>query len=195
MQRTEMKKKTNKRLLIIVLIFLAIVFALVTFGVSKAAYNKRVSEEKLTTLDFYSMQKISSENASAVMDALKSGSREDLESLMPGAKGIDGLMAFADWSKAEFKDAVSLGAGSLSEAPDGNGVMDISEKFIVDVGETKYVLFIETLTSRWGRSNDGVSAVGATTYEWFDAVDYDWLGEAGKKSVLAGELFRKKGDK
>lgn len=187
-----MKRKANKRLLITALILLAIVFALVAAVVSRSTYNKRLAEEKLTELDFYSMQAYCSENASAVMDALKSGKKDKLEALMPGAEGIDELMSFVDWSKADFKKAQSLGAGSLSDAPDENGRMDISEKFIVDAGDSKYVLFIETVTSRLGRQNDGVSAVGAITHKQFRALGSDWSGEPDKKSVLAGKLFRDK---
>jgi len=51
------------------------------------------------------------------------------------------------------------------------------------------VLFIETLTSRWGMNNEGVSAVGVTTFSHFDGVDYNWSGEKDDQSALAGELF------
>ena len=185
----KMKKKRSPAALMLLLIFLAAVFALVTVRVSRATYEKRIAEEQLTELDFYSMQEFSEVNSKAVMAALKSGDPEKLKELMPGAEGIEDVMTFADWSKADFGKARSMGAGSLTEAPDGDGRMDISERFIVEAGDTKYVLFVETLTSRWGRQNDGVTAVAVTTYDHFDAVDFDWLGEAGDYSALAGSLW------
>ena len=182
-------KKINLRLLIAALILLAAVFALVTTQVAKKTYEKKVAEEQLTETDFYSMQQFCGDNAKAVKDALRSGDAKKLGELMPGAAGIEDVMAFADWKKADFKNAVSLGAGSLTAAPDKNGKIDISERFIVEAGDSKYVLFIETLTSRWGRINEGITAVGVTTSNNFDATDHEWLGEPGDQSVLAGELW------
>ncbi len=184
-----MKKKRSNKILIAALILLAVVFVITAITVSKSTYEKKVAEEKLTEVDFYSMQDFCGKNARAVMDALKSGSKDKLAELMPGAAGMDDVMAFADWSKADFKKAESMGAGSLTSAPDESGKMDISERFFVEAGDKKYVLFIETLTSRWGRKNEGVTAVGVTTYEHFDDVGFDWNGEAGDYSALAGELW------
>ncbi|MBR0468426.1 MAG: hypothetical protein IJJ16_01825 [Mogibacterium sp.] len=184
-----MKKSRSKKPLIAALIVLALIFALVTFMTAQRTYEKRIEKEQLTELDFYSMQQFSADNAKAVMNALKSGDAEKLKKLMPGAEGIDEVMAFADWSRADFGNAESMGAGSLSAAPDENGFMDISERFFVNVGDTKYVLFVETLTSRWGRQNEGVTAVGVTTYDHFDDIDYDWSGKPDDHSVLAGELW------
>ena len=79
-------------------------------------------------------------------------------------------------------------------AIDENGRMDISERFIVDVGDVKYVLFVETLTSRWGMNNDGVSAAAATTFGHFDGTDYAWNGEGDDQSVLAGSLWWNRGE-
>ena len=134
----------------------------------------------------------SEENSKAVMRALKSGSAEKLGALMIDAKGAEDVVSFAEWSKADFDNAVSLGAGSLSTAPDKNGMMDISKRFIVTLGEQKYVLYIETLTSRHGMTNDGVKVVGATTYEHFDDLHYRWNGQADDSSAVAGKSFLKK---
>lgn len=187
-----MEKKKNNRLLITVLALLAVVFVITAVISARSAYNKRIAEEKLTEADFYSMQEFCGQNASAVMNALASGNKDKLQKLMPGAEGIDDVMGFADWSKADLKGAVSMGAGSLSASPDKDGMMDISEKFIVQAGDDKYVLFIETLTSRWGRENEGVSAVGVTSYGHFSDLNYDWAGEPDDQSVLAGKLRWKK---
>ena len=111
------------------------------------------------------------------MKALKAGSADKLGALMINPKGAEDVAGFADWTKADFAEAVSLGAGSLSAAPDKKGMMEIGERFIVSVGEQKYVLYIETLTSRHGMNNEGVSVVAVTTYENFDNLGYAWNGE------------------
>ena len=134
----------------------------------------------------------SKSNSEAVMKAMKSGNADKLGALMINSKGADEVLAFAEWKKADFDNAVSLGAGSLSTAPDKKGMMDINERFIVTVGENKYVLYVETLTSRHGMNNEGISAVGVTTYEHFEELAYAWNGEKDDSSALAGESFVKK---
>ena len=184
-----MSKKRSNQILIIALLFLALIFVLAVILGSESAYEKRRATEQLTELDFNSMQAFSTENTAVVMDALKSGSKGKLEDLMPDTGGLDGVMNFAKWNKADFKKAVSMGAGSLTAAPDGSGKMDINERFFVDIGDTRYVIFVETLTSRWGRENEGISAIGVTTYDHFSELEYNWNGEADEKSALAGELW------
>ena len=184
-----MSKKRSNQILIIALLFLALIFVLAVILGSESAYEKKRASEQLTELDFNSMQAFSTENAAVVMDALKSGSKGKLEDLIPDTGGLDDVMNFAKWSKADFKKAVSLGAGSLTTAPDASGKMDINERFFVDIGDTRYVLFVETLTSRWGRENDGISAIGVTTYDHFDELGYNWNGEADEQSALAGDLW------
>ena len=184
-----MSKKKSNKILIIALSLLALIFVLTAIIGSKTAYEKKRTTEQLTELDFNSMQEFSAENAAVVMDALKSGSKGKLEDLMTDTVGLDGVMNFAKWNKADFKKAVSMGAGSLTAAPDGSGKMDINERFFVDIGDTRYVIFVETLTSRWGRENDGISAIGVTTYDHFDELGYNWNGEADEQSALAGDLW------
>ena len=191
-RRDKMSKKKSNQILIAILLLMLLVFIIVAVMASKSTYNKKVASEKITEPDFYSMTEYCKDNSNAVMKALKSGKTEKLEALMSNPKGADEVMGFADWSKAEFDNAVSLGAGSLSTAPDKKGMMDIGERFIVTAGEKKYVLYIETLTSRHGMNNEGVSAVGVTTYEHFDDLDYGWNGEKDDSSALAGASFVKK---
>jgi hypothetical protein len=190
-QERKMKKKSNRILLIAFLLMLA-VFVTAAFMMAKSTYNKKVAGEKITEPDFYSMADYSEENSKAVMRALKSGSAEKLGALMTDPKGAEDVVSFAEWDKADFDNAVSLGAGSLSTAPDKNGKMDINERFIITVGEQKYVLYVETVTSRHGMNNEGVSMVGVTTYEHFSELYYRWNGEADEGSAVAGKSFLKK---
>ncbi len=183
-----MKKKSN-RILLAALLVMVLVFALTAFGASRYTYNNKVAGENITEPDFNSMAAYSNENSKAVMKALKSGSAEKLGSLMADPKGAEDVAGFASWKDADFDNAVSLGAGSFSKAPDKEGKMDISERFIVTVGEERYVLYVETLTSRHGMNNEGVTVVAATTYEHFDELDYGWNGEKDDSSASAGKTF------
>ena len=188
-QEKEMKRKKSTQLLIILLLLTALVFVIVAIISAKNTYNKKVAEEKITEPDFYAMAEFSSENSKAVMKALKSGSAEKLGSLMVDPKGAEDVISFADWGEADMDNVVSLGAGSFSAAPDKNGMIDICERFVVPVGEQKYVLYVETLTSRHGMNNEGVKVVAATTYEHFEQLDSGWNGENDDSSAVAGETF------
>ena len=180
------------RKLLIFVAALAVLFVAVTAITASKTLNEAKANETFTEIDYYSMQEYSDQNVESIMKALKSGSSENLSKLITASdtkEGVDAVLEFADWSNADIENAVGLGAGSLSPEPDANGRMDVSERFFVYAGDSKYVLFIETLTSRWGRNNDGVSAVAVTTFEHFDALDYGWNGESDDYSAVAGSLF------
>ena len=187
-----MKKKKSNRILLIALLLMVAAFAIAAFKMAHITYDKHVADEKITEPDFYAMTEFSNENSKAVMKALKTGSAEKLGAVMIDPKGAEAVIALTDWTKADFDNAVSLGAGSLSSAPDNNGMMDIAERFIIPVGDKSYVLYIETLTSRHGMKNEGIKVVGATTYEHFDELGYFWNGDADDSSAIAGESFVKK---
>lgn len=186
-QENKMSKKKSNRILLTAVLLVLAVFAFVAYKTATATYNKSVADETITEPDFYSMTEFSAENSGEVMKALKSGNAGKLEELMIDPTGVEDVMGFANWGDADLDNVISLGAGSLSEAPDKNGKMDVSERFIVPVGDQKYVLFIETLTSRHGMRNEGVTAVAATTNEHFEETYRDWLGQKDDRSVLAGK--------
>ena len=184
-----MKKTINGlKIIVFVVLVAAVLIGMISHTASKI-YQERKANEKLTTVDTYAMNNYCKENADAVMNALKKGDKSALEKLMIKSNGIDEVIKFADWSKADFENAVSMGSGSLTKTPNKNGRQDVSERFFVKAGDTKYVFFIETRTSRLGRDNDGVSAIGVTTFSHFDATDYAWNGENDGYSALAGNLF------
>ena len=182
------KNKTLQRLLVLA-VLAAVVFAAATAISSHNTYKAKRQSEKLDTVDVYAMHEYSEQNSAAVMKALASGDSGKLTDKLIYPEGAAAVMEFADWKKADFDNAVSMGSGSLDAAPNENGDMEISERFFVDIEGTKYVLFIETATSRWGRNNDGVSAVGVTSYKHFDELDWNWNGESDDSSVLAGKLL------
>ncbi len=183
-------KNTKTKQRIIVLVMIAAVLLLLTTAISAHnTYKTKRQNEKLKTVDVYKMHEYSEQNSNAVMKALASGKSDNLEKIMTSSEGAAAVMEFADWKKADFEKAVSMGSGSLSAEPDENGRMDISERFFVDIGDDRYLLFVETSTSRWGRVNDGVSAVAVTTMDHFDELDWNWNGEPDDSSVLAGKLL------
>lgn len=191
-----MKKAVNGLKIIIFIALVVALFLGVTTYSAKKAYNERRATEHFTEVDRYSMDEFCLANTQAVMEALQSGHGAKLDKLiaegMEGGDTADKLLAFADWENADFDKAVSMGSGSLMAKPDKNGRMDVSERSIIKIGKKEYVLFVETLTSRWGRTNDGISAIGITSFKHFDNLDYAWSGEKDDHSVLMGTLFWKK---
>jgi hypothetical protein len=187
----KMKRKKSNQILLIGFLLMVLVFAIVTIKTASATYNKKVAEEKITEPDFYAMSEYCADNSQAVMKALKAESAEKLKSLMIDSKGIEDVLGFASWSDADLANVISLGAGSFSTAPDKDGKIDISERFVIPVGDQKYVLYVETLTSRHGMNNEGVSVIAATTYDHFDQLDYGWNGAADDSSAVAGKSFVK----
>ena len=188
-------KKSNILRLILVLLILVLIFVETAIVTASRVKEKRIAADRkgpetIAGLDIAKMNKYSGTNSAKVFIALKSGSSSKLGKLMIDPSGADDVMSFADWTDADFENAVSMGSGSLSPSPDAEGRMDVGERFFVDAGDSRYVFYIETLTSDYGRKNDGVSAVGVTSYEHFDATDYEWNGEADDESALAGALFR-----
>ena len=185
----EQMKGKSIIILLAVLILLLVLFGVIAARTAKSSYDKMVAEESFESPDFYSMQEFCSENASVAMEALKSGDTDKIEEIMLNSEGLTDVADYADWGNADFENAVSLGAGSLTAGLDDDVQMDISERFVVSIGDKKFVLFIETVTSRYGLNNEGVSAIGVTSYEHYDSLDAAWNGEKDDYSALAGELY------
>ena len=193
-----MKRISATTKIIAFLVAVAVLFAGTTYFVARRAYvvkkeqmkeEMRVDPDAYGGIDRYKMHDFCSKNADSAMKALKTGNKSRLESLLISSDGLDEVMAFADWSEADFDNAVSMGSGSLMTKPNDDGQMDISERFFVDAGCQRYVFFIETLTSEWGRKDSGISALAVTTYDHFDALDYAWNGEPDDQSAVAGKIF------
>ena len=174
----------------IFLLFLAVLFVCAFGFAGVKTYDSRIANESFDQVDFHSMADFSAKNSKKVIKALKSGNMTKLTRLVGDEAGAEEVMRFADWREANFDKALYYGAGSLSAGADKNGRTDIAERIVVQAGDTKYMLYIETLTSRWGRKNEGVSAVGVTTYAHYNELDSVWNGEKDDESALAGTLFR-----
>lgn len=187
--RLKQRRSGTRGLRLFGLLLLAL-FIFVAIKVGVEAYRYRVSKESFDQTDFYRMQEFSEQNSEKIMKALKSGKTDKLAKLIAGQPDVSEVMDFADWRNADFDNAVSWGAGSLSTAADEKGYIDIDEKFVVDTGDSKYVLYIETTTSRWGRKNEGVNAVAVCTYAYYDGLEDSWNGEKNDLTALAGTLFR-----
>lgn len=186
-----MNRKRSNQILLIAILLILLVFTVVAVKAGQSAYQKKVAAENISEPDFYSMAQFSDKNSKEVMKALKSGNSKKLGELLTDPQGAEDVAGFANWGDADFDNAVSMGAGSNSVAPDKKGMIDISERYIVTAGDQKYVLYIETLTSRHGMENEGVSVIAATTYEHFEETYLGWNGEKDEKSVVAGKSFVK----
>ena len=186
-------KKRNNKGVKIFLLLLAVLFVCSFAFSAFRTFEKRLKSESFDQVDFYSMSGFSAENSEKVIKALESGNLKKLIKLVGDEAGAEEVMGFADWRNANFDTAVSYGAGSYSTSTDKNGRTDIAERLVVQVGETKYMLYIETLTSRWGRKNEGVDAVAVIPYARYSELD-TWNGEKDEESALAGTLFRDRGE-
>lgn len=183
------KKKIRKIMLRLLALLIAALFVLVIIMSAKVMYEYKLERENFSSVDFYKMQAYSAKNSKAVMKALRSGKTQRISRVINGHPDVTELMDFADWRNADYRGAVSLGAGSLSTEPDGNGRVEINEKFVIDSGDERYILFIETTTSRWGRKNEGVNAVAVCNYDYYDSQTDTWNGEKDDETALAGTLF------
>ena len=188
------RKKAKHRGVMIFLLMLAVLFVCVFAFSMVKTYKTRLANESFDQTDFHSMAEYSAKNSEKVVKALKSGNMKRLSKLVGDEAGAEAVMSFADWRNANFDKAVSYGAGSLSTVADNKGRIDVADRIVVQAGGTKYMLYIETLTSRWGRRNEGVSAVGVTTYSHYIELDSSWNGEKDDESALAGKLFHDKGE-
>ena len=185
-----MKKGLGFIKFIIYIIIVSALFVALCTNTAKKTFSELKAGESFDEVDYYSMQEFSDQNVQLVFSSLKSGKIDDIKGKMNNSEGLDDVAAFANWSEADFDEAVGIGAGSLSPKPDADGRMDMSERFFVNAGDAKYVFFIESVSSRWGRTDDGISSIGVTTYEHFDgALEWGWCGEKDDSSALAGELF------
>lgn len=175
------------------LLLLEILFICLLIFSAVRTFRTSLANESFDQVDFHSMAAFSARNSKSVINALKSGNMTRLTKLVGDEEGAEAVMSFADWRKANFDNALSYGAGSLSTEADKKGRIEVAERIVVQAGETRYMLYIETLTSRWGRKNEGVSAVGVTTYSHYNELDSSWSGEKDDESALAGTLFRDRG--
>jgi hypothetical protein len=66
------------------------------------AYKKRLSNEKLSSVDMYKVHEYSEENSNIVMKALASGSSDKLAKNMINSEDAAAVMEFAEWKKADF---------------------------------------------------------------------------------------------
>ncbi|MBP3896145.1 MAG: hypothetical protein J6D07_06730 [Mogibacterium sp.] len=183
-----MKNSAEKKI-IAFLIGLMLLFLAIVVLSAVHAYRHRMDTEKFDELDMYSMHEYSRANSEKALQALKEGNSGALEKLLISNEGLADVTGFAEWSGIDMDNLVSMGSGSLSSKADSKGRIDISERWIAETADGRYVFFIETRASRWGRKNDGISAIAVTSFDHFDELDYGWNGKADESSALAGKLF------
>ena len=72
------------------------------------------------------------------------------------------------------------------------GRMDFGETYWIRIGKKTYVMYIQTVCSRYGKANDGISAIAATTWEHYDSIHWLWEWQTDKNEVLAGTPYSDK---
>lgn len=185
-----MFKKVLKGILIIVLV-VALGGALIYYTgiVAGRTYQERVNSETSKDLDVYKMQNYAHENAEIILKALKKCDAEKLKENINEATNVEELIDYADWKNLDIKGSTSFGTGSFMPRPDKDGKMDVGEQIILKVGKEKYAFYVQTLTSRYGKINEGITCVAVTTFKHFDEIDYLWLWQSDSKTLRVGKAF------
>lgn len=180
-------------LLVVVTVFVSVkVFASMVEYFADRRYQKNIENESFTEVDTYKLSVYSEENAVAALKALKSGSKDKLEKLFTDKTDVTELMEYADWSSMDEERSRTLGGGSYMYEPDSNGRMDFGETYWIRIGKKTYVMYIQTVCSRYGKANDGISAIAATTWEHYDSIHWLWEWQTDKNEVLAGTPYSDK---
>lgn len=180
-----MNKKLDllKAIMVVILIFVAIMFvtSYATYYFAKANLSTKV-------LDEFQVQEFSSENCDAVFKALKGGGA-GLGDLMDEGTKTRKLLDYAEWPSADFEDKMSLGGGSFMDGADAEGYYAYEDIWSVYVNDERYIMCIQTVTSRYGRENDGVSCIAISTWDHYLGIDREWDIDNDENTVLIGRPY------
>lgn len=157
--------------------------------VAGRTYEERVASESVKDPDVYKMQNYAHENAELVLKALKKGDVEKIKENMKNTANLDEFMKYADWDHLDIKGSTSFGTGSFMPKPDSKGRMDVGEQIIIKAGNTKYAVYVQTLTSRCGKINEGITCLAVTTFKHFDEIDYAWHWQTDTGTLRVGKAF------
>lgn len=185
-----MNRKIYKILITIVLV-LAIICGFIywTGRTAERTYQKRAENETSTELDVYKMQNYAAENAKKALKALEKEDANELSKLINNPSNVDKLIEYADWEKLDLDNKTSFGTGSFMPEPDKKGRMDVGEQIILNVGKGKYAIYIQTVTSRYGKVDEGISCIAVTTWKHFNEIDYAWKWQTDSGTLRAGKPF------
>lgn len=178
--------------IMVLVLSLGVCLVYYTGWVAGKTYRERVESETSKELDVYKMQKYAHENAEIVLKALKKGNTDKIQKNMRKETDLDSLVRYADWKNLDINGATSFGTGSFMPKPDKRGRMDVGEQIILNAGSGKYALYVQTLTSRYGKINRGITCVAVTTFKHFDEIDYAWKWQTDEKTLKVGKPFYKK---
>lgn len=185
-----MFKKIIKIIFAIILVA-ALVCGLIyyTGWVAGKTYQERVKSETSKELDVYKMQEYAHENATIVLKSLKKGKTKKIINNMRRPANLDALMEYADWRHMDVRGSTSFGTGSFMPKPDRRGRMDVGEQIILTAGNKKYALYVQTLVSRYGKINKGITCIAVTTFKHFNELDYAWNWQTDEKTLRTGKAF------
>lgn len=185
-----MLSKILKGILVVILV-VAVGGALIYYTglVAGRTYEERVAAETNEKVDVYKMQNYAHENAEMVLKALKKSDTDKIQDNMRKPADLTKLMNYADWKDLDIKCKTSFGTGSFMPKPDKKGRMDVGEQIMLKAGNTKYVIYVQTLTSRCGKIDEGITCIAVTTFKHFDEIDYAWLWQTDSSTLRAGKAF------
>lgn len=180
--------RNTSKIVVFIILIIGIIIAVTTIT-ARLTYKNKIAEEQFTEPDMYKMQEYSNKNSMGVFQALKDGDRKILGELVISNDNFDKLLKYANWDQMDIDKVSSSGAGSMMPKPDKNGRMDVVEMFGVKIGGKKYVVYIQTVVSRWGKANDGVSCIAVTTTKRYEETDGELDWKTDKEVIRAGKMF------
>ena len=183
------KRTFNSILTVILIIGLIAGFVYWTGRTAGKTYQERVNNEQNTELDVYKMQKYAVDNTEKVLEALVAGDSDEIAELVPRATNVKELMEYADWENLDLDKKTSFGTGSFMPKPDKNGKMDVGELITLKTQNGKYVMYVQTVTSRYGIIDDGVSCIAVAKWKHYDDTDYSWDWKTDSETLRVGKAF------
>lgn len=186
----------NKKFIrcVVTIIFIFVLF-LATFTIvsktAKKTYEKRISQEKNINLDVYKMHKFARENTQYVIKALQRENAKKIRKIVINPLNVQKLLDEVDWKNLKDDNIRSFGTGSFSSKPNNKGEIDIGEQMSIKIGKKRFALYIQTITSRYGRINEGVSCIAITSFKHYDDLDYEWNWQTDDETLRVGKPFKK----
>lgn len=181
------KKKTGD--LVLALIVVLVMFIAAMYISAQLTYKYAKTHLYTTEMDWYNVQDYNMKNCNKVFDALKNGG-EGLNDIIIEDVDITPLMDYANWENAEFEDIRAFGGGNTSLEPDSKGRIEYGDMWCVTIDGDRYMMYIQSISSRYGRNNDGVSFIAVTHWSHYDNIDWEWDWDDDEHTVTLGTSFK-----
>lgn len=185
--KSQASRVKKQDMLIALSVIVVLLFAIMLF-VAFASYKYATKHFPARALDYYKIQEYSLENSEDVFESLANGG-EGLRELMAGRENVHELLKFADWESGDYENVRSFGGGNFSKRCNDKGQIEYADMWWVPIGDEKYMIYIQSVSSRYGRDNDGVKCIAVTSYSHYSDIDGEWDWRTDDETVRIGTPF------